>query len=166
MRRNNSKHLEFEEFFTKPKRKIVGVIGGARAEREILDVARELGRGIAKNGYILICGGLGGVMTAACKGAHEAGGITIGILPGNNRETANPYVTIPIVTAMSHARNAIIVRTADILVAVDGKYGTLSEIALAKAIGKRVVGLFTWSEVPGVEKVNSVEEAMRKVNNS
>lgn len=147
----------------KPPKKIVGVIGGAQADREILEIARNLGREIAKNGYILVCGGLGGVMRAACMGAVEAGGITVGILPGTDRESANPYVTIPVVTAMSHARNAIIVRTADILVAIDGRYGTLSEIALAKAVGKRVIGLFTWEEVPGVEMVESVEEAIQVI---
>ncbi len=147
----------------KPPKKIVGVIGGAQADREILEIARNLGREIAKNGYILVSGGLGGVMRAACMGAIEAGGITVGILPGNDRGSANPYVTIPVVTAMSHARNAIIVRTADILVAIDGRYGTLSEIALAKAVGKRVIGLFTWEEVPGVEMVESVEEAIQVI---
>ena len=147
----------------KPPKKIVGVIGGAQADREILEIARNLGREIAKNGYILVSGGLGGVMRAACMGAVEAGGITVGILPGNDRGSANPYVTIPVVTAMSHARNAIIVRTADILVAIDGRYGTLSEIALAKAVGKRVIGLFTWEEVPGVEMVESVEEAIQVI---
>ena len=148
-----------------PKKKIVGIIGGAQAEREILDVARKFGREIAKNGHMLVCGGLGGVMKAACQGAREAGGITIGILPGNHRESANPFVTIPIVTSMSHARNAIIVRTADILIAIDGKYGTLSEIALAKAIGKRVLSFLSWDEVPGVEVIETVEEGIREINN-
>ena len=140
--------------------KIIGVIGGAEADKVILDAAYELGKLIAKNGWTLVCGGLGGVMAAACKGAVAAGGTTIGILPGKQRGSANKYVTIPVVTAMSHARNAIIVRTADILVAVDGRYGTLSEIALAKSINKRVIGLFTWDEVPGVEAVESPEEAI------
>lgn len=148
-----------------PPRRIIGVIGGSRADRQICEIARTIGREIAKNGYILVCGGLGGVMEAACRGAKEAGGITIGILPGNHRQTANPFVTIPIVTSMSHARNAIIVRTADILIAIDGKYGTLSEIALAKAIGKRVLGLYTWEEVPGIEVVDSVEEAIQEIKN-
>ncbi|MFH1416019.1 MAG: TIGR00725 family protein [Elusimicrobiota bacterium] len=161
----NNNNPEFEEFSNKNRsKKIVGVIGGARVEKEIYSLARELGRKIAASGHILVCGGLGGVMEAACRGAHESGGITVGILPGNSAATANPYVTIPVVTAMSHARNAIIVRTADILVAVDGKYGTLSEIALAKAIGKRVIGLYTWDEVPGVEAVDSVEEALAEIN--
>jgi uncharacterized protein (TIGR00725 family) len=148
-----------------PPKKIVGVIGGAKADREILNVARDFGREIARNGHILVCGGLGGVMEAACRGARESGGITVGVLPGHKRETANPFVTIPIVTAMSHARNAIIVRTADILIAIDGRYGTLSEIALAKALGKRVLGFLSWNEIPGVETVESVQEAITEINN-
>ncbi|MEA3506833.1 MAG: TIGR00725 family protein [Elusimicrobiota bacterium] len=141
-------------------RKMVGVIGGARADSRITAIARRLGKRIAEEGYVLVCGGLGGVMLAACRGARKAGGTTVGILPGSSRESANRYVTIPIVTSMSHARNAIIARTADILVAVGGRYGTLSEIAHAKAIGKRVIGIHTWEEVPGVESVESADEAI------
>ncbi|MBN2407886.1 MAG: TIGR00725 family protein [Elusimicrobia bacterium] len=150
----------------KEKKKIIGVIGGAQADEHMSGIAYELGKEIARNGYILVCGGLGGVMEAACRGAYEAGGTTLGILPGAGKDSANPYVSIPVVTAMSHARNAIIVRTADILVAVDGRYGTLSEIALAKAIGKRVIGLYTWEEVPGVEHAGSVEDAVGLIKES
>jgi len=168
MQYKKRKQLQLDDFdaVTPAQKKIVGVIGGSRVDRQISEAARELGREIAKRGYILVCGGLGGVMQAACRGASEAGGITVGILPGSHRGTANPFVTIPIVTSMSHARNAIIVRTADILVAVDGKYGTLSEIALAKAIGKRVIGLYTWEDIPGVEPVESVEEAIAEITGS
>ena len=145
------------------QRMIVGVIGGNRVEPQVEEIARKVGRGIAENGYILLCGGLGGVMEAACRGAAEAGGITVGILPGNSRRSANPYVMVPVVTSMSHARNAIISRTADILVAIGGKYGTLSEIALARAEGKRVLGLFTWGDIPGVEEKNSSREVIREL---
>lgn len=141
----------------------MGIIGGSKADRHVLLAAEQLGKKIAQNGFLLVCGGLSGVMEAACRGAYKAGGTTIGVLPGNKRETANPYVTIPIVTAMSHARNAIIVRTADILVAVDGKYGTLSEIALAKAIGKRVLCLFPWNNVKGLEVMNSVDDVVEEL---
>ncbi len=147
----------------KNSKKVVGVIGGSRANSGVKKVAREVGRQIARRGYILVCGGLGGVMTASCRGASEVGGFTVGILPGRSKKSANPFVDLPIVTGMSHARNAIIVRTSDILIAIDGRYGTLSEIALAKACGKRVIGLMTWDEVPGVEAVESVEEAMMRV---
>lgn len=147
-------------------RKMVGVIGGARADRQIMDIAEELGKKIAEEGYTLVCGGLGGVMLAACRGAGKAGGLTVGILPGNRKSSANRYVSIPIVTSMSHARNAIIARTADILVAIDGRYGTLSEIAHAKALGKRVIGLYTWEEVPGIEDAESVREAINLIRES
>jgi uncharacterized protein (TIGR00725 family) len=163
------KNMEFE-MDDMPDRitpkKMVGVIGGARADNEIMNIAEELGKRIAEEGYVLVCGGLGGVMFAACKGARKAGGVTVGILPGRSKKSANRYVSIPIVTSMSHARNAIIARTADILVAVDGRYGTLSEIAHSKALGKRVIGLYTWEEVPGVEQVESAEEAISLIRES
>lgn len=159
------KQLNLEELKSSgnsPK-KVVGVIGGSRANSSVKKVAREVGRRIAEKDYILVCGGLGGVMNSACRGASENGGFTVGILPGRSKKSANPFVDLPVVTGMSHARNAIIVRTADILIAIDGRYGTLSEIALAKACGKRVIGLKTWDEVSGVESVEGVEEAMMRI---
>ncbi len=144
------------------KKIIVGVIGGSEANKEIIKLAYEMGKEIAKHNYILVCGAMSGVMEATCKGAKGVGGLTIGILPGKEKNEANPYVDIPIVTAMSHARNAIIVRTADVLIAIGGKYGTLSEIGLAKVIDKPVIGLNTW-EIPGVIKVKTVKEAMEEV---
>lgn len=136
---------------------IIGIIGGNKCSKQIEKIAEETGAGIAGRKHILLCGGMGGVMEASCRGAKKHGGTTIGILPGKNKEDANKYVDIPIITAMSHARNAIIVRTADIIIAIDGKYGTLSEIGLAKAIGKTVIGIKTW-DIPGIKKVNSVKE--------
>jgi len=141
---------------------IVAVIGGNYCSREIAKIAYEVGKKIAQRKHILICGGLGGVMEAACRGAKDGGGLTIGILPGKEKTEANPFVDIPIVTAMSHARNAIITRTADVLIAVDGRYGTLSEIGLALAIGKKVVGINTW-DIEGVISVGSVDEAMPEI---
>lgn len=123
---------------------IIGVIGGADVSSEVREQAFEVGRRIAEAGAILVCGGLGGVMEAACRGARSAGGLTIGILPGNDTAAANPYVTAPVATAMGIARNAIIVHTADVLIAVDGSYGTLSEIAMALNLGKTVVQLQSW----------------------
>jgi len=107
---------------------------------------------------------MSGVMEAACKGAKKSGGLTVGILPGKNKDDANKYIDIPIITAMSHARNAIIVRTADIIIAISGKYGTLSEIGLAKAIDKTVIGIKTWN-IPGIIKVNSVKEIFEIIEN-
>jgi uncharacterized protein (TIGR00725 family) len=123
---------------------IVGVIGGANADARVRQQAFEIGKRIAEHGAILVCGGLGGVMEAACEGARAAGGVTVGILPGSETTAANPYVTIPVTTGMGIARNAIIVRTADVLIAVDGSYGTLSEIAMALNLGKTVVELESW----------------------
>jgi uncharacterized protein (TIGR00725 family) len=111
---------------------------------------------------VLVCGGLGGVMEAACRGAKEAGGTTVGILPGTERSDANAYVDIAIPTGLGQARNAIVARAADALVAVGGGYGTLSEIALALRHDKRVVGLATW-EIDGIETVDSPEAAVEAV---
>lgn len=123
---------------------IIGVIGGANVSSQIREQAFEVGRRIAEAGATLVCGGLGGVMEAACRGARSAGGMTIGVLPGSDTAAANPHVTAPVATAMGIARNAIIVHTADVLIAVDGSYGTLSEIAIALNLGKTVVQLQSW----------------------
>ena len=141
---------------------IVAVIGGNYCTREIAEIAYQVGKRIAQKKHILICGGLGGVMEAACRGAKDGGGLTIGVLPGKEKNEANRFIDIPIVTAMSHARNAIIARTADVLIAVDGKYGTLSEIGLALAINKKVVGINTW-DIDGIVSVGSVDEAMEEI---
>jgi len=110
----------------------------------------------------VICGGLTGVMEAVSKGVSEAGGLCIGVVPGYSRHEANPYVSVAIATGMGHARNVIIAATADVLVAVGGEYGTLSEIAYALKMGKPVVSLHSW-DIPGVLKVSSVEEAVSLV---
>jgi uncharacterized protein (TIGR00725 family) len=141
------------------QRPIIAVIGGNNCTSTVAKTAYETGREIARAGCMLICGGLGGVMEAAARGAKEAGGCTIGILPGTITSDANPFIDIPVATAMSHARNAIIVRTADGVIAVGGKYGTLSEIALALALGKPVVGLGSW-DIKGVIAVNNPKEAI------
>jgi len=141
---------------------IVAVIGGNFCSREIAKVAYELGKRIGQRKHILVCGGLGGVMEAACRGAKDGGGLTVGILPGKDKSEANPFVDIPIVTSMSYARNAIITRTADVVIAVDGKYGTLSEIGLALGTGKKVVGINTW-DIEGIVSVGSVDEAMEEI---
>ncbi|MCX5991958.1 MAG: TIGR00725 family protein [Chloroflexi bacterium] len=123
----------------------IAVVGGSECSVEQACLAEEVGQRLAKQGVALICGGLGGVMEAACKGARSAGGLTIGILPGDNRHAANAYVDVPIVTGMGYARNAIVVKSAQAIIAIDGSYGTLSEIAFALQGGIPVVGLDTWS---------------------
>lgn len=124
--------------------KFIAVIGSAQATGEEAELAEAVGREIANKGAVLICGGLGGVMEAACKGAAEAGGMTVGILPGDSRITANPYVQISVVTGMSQARNVIVIKSAQAVIAIGGAYGTLSEIGHALQNNIPVVGLQTW----------------------
>jgi len=123
---------------------IIAVVGGNVASPELLAEAEAVGRELALRGCTLICGGRGGVMEAACRGAHSRGGHTIGVLPGPDRADMNAYVEFPIVTGMGQARNVIIARTAEAVIAVGGAYGTLSEIAHALNLGKPVIGLHTW----------------------
>ena len=125
-------------------------------------VAELVGRGLGSRRVVLICGGLGGVMEAACRGAKEAGGLTVGILPGLDPSDANPYVDVVIATGLGEARNALVVNAADALIAVGRGYGTLSEIGLALRAGKRVVGLETW-DVEGLEPVDSPDAAVETV---
>lgn len=140
--------------------KMIGVIGAGSCNHEIYELARKVGAGIAKAGAVVVCGGLGGVMEGACRGAYEAGGQTIGILPGPDKAQANPYVAIPIVTDLGHARNVLIVRSSDILVAISGSYGTLSEISIALKLGKPVIGLCTWPDMEAVRYVTTSEDAI------
>jgi uncharacterized protein (TIGR00725 family) len=137
----------------------VAVVGAGEYEETRCNLAREMGRKIAEHGHVLITGGLGGVMEAASEGAKEAGGVTVGILPGE-KETANRYVMVAIGTGMGHGRNAIIVRSADVVIALPGLYGTLSEIALALKMDKMVIDLGDWN-VEGMLKAESPEEAMQ-----
>ncbi|MEO0280595.1 MAG: TIGR00725 family protein [candidate division WOR-3 bacterium] len=119
--------------------KLIGVIGGSTCTKEIYEIAYEVGKNIAKSGNILICGGLSGVMEAACRGAYEAGGLTIGILPGDSKEESNKWVKIPIITGMGMARNVIIVKSSDAVIAIDGEYGTLMELAICSKLNKPLV---------------------------
>ncbi|MFI5340161.1 MAG: TIGR00725 family protein, partial [Candidatus Methylomirabilales bacterium] len=123
---------------------VIAVIGENDPSPEIAALAEAVGAEIASAGAVLVCGGLGGVMEAACRGAHRKGGVTIGILPGTRPGDANPYVTYPIPTGLGHARNILVARSAQAVIAIGGKYGTLSEIAFAKIEGAAVIGLQTW----------------------
>lgn len=122
----------------------IAVIGAGRCEGEMERLAEEVGREIARAGAWLICGGRGGVMAAASRGAREGGGRTIGLLPGEALEEANPWIEIAIATGLGEARNLLVVRNADAIIAVGGEWGTLSEIALARKIGRPVVLLHSW----------------------
>ncbi|GBD94199.1 putative lysine decarboxylase [bacterium BMS3Abin05] len=142
-------------------KKIVGVIGGASVDAGLYELAREVGRGLAENGLVLVTGGRTGVMEAASRGAKEKGGLVIGILPGDSREQANPYVDIPIVTGLGIARNILIVRTAQVVIAIDGGYGTLSELAFALQLGKPVIGLHTREIDENIHTVETPEKAVQ-----
>jgi uncharacterized protein (TIGR00725 family) len=142
------------------KRTRIAVIGGSRPGRQALEAAFEVGRLIARAGAVVVCGGLGGVMEAASRGAREEGGLVVGILPGAAPVDANPWVDVPIATGLGYTRNALVVMNADAVVAIDGEYGTLSEIAYGKIHGKKVVGLGSW-DVKGVETAATPEDAVR-----
>jgi uncharacterized protein (TIGR00725 family) len=131
-----------ERFMTHPL--VIAVIGENDPTPEVAALAQAVGAEIASAGAVLVCGGLGGVMEAACRGAHAKGGVTIGILPGTRPGDANPYVTYRIPTGLGYARNILVVRSAQAVIAIGGKYGTLSEIAFAKIEGTAVIGLKTW----------------------
>jgi len=148
---------------------IVAVIGDGFCSADTARLAEEVGRQLAERGATVLCGGLGGVMEAACRGAKRAGGLTIGVLPGRDRRDANPYVDITIVTGMGEARNVIVVSSAQSVIAVSGGYGTLSEMAHALKLGIPVVGLSTWQlskdgwdEQRGIEVATDPADAVRK----
>jgi uncharacterized protein (TIGR00725 family) len=148
----------------KEKKRFIAVIGGSDCTPEEARLAEEVGRELARKDAILICGGLGGVMEAACKGASAGGGLTIGILPGGSRQTANPYVQIPVVTNLGEARNVIVVKSAEAVIAIGGGYGTLSEIGHALRNGTPVVGLNTWSLSRNDRPDNSIVLAKNPVD--
>ena len=134
------------------------MVGPGDASADALAAAEAVGRALGRSGAVVVCGGLGGVMEAACRGAKASGGTTLGILPGADRAAANPWVDVAVATGLGEARNAVVVRAADAVVAVAGGYGTLSEIALALRSGTPVVGVATW-DVEGVEPADSPAEA-------
>ncbi len=139
---------------------VVSVIGGHKCTKEVEDLALNLGKSIGKSGAVLACGGLSGVMEYAAKGAKQAGGITVGILPGNDKCVANAYIDVPIATGLGLARNTVVVSSADVVVALPGEKGTLSEIAFALTLEKPVIDLGDW-DVSGMIKASSAKEAMQ-----
>lgn len=146
---------------SRPRR--VSVIGSGSCDPQTSRVARTLGRLLAERGYTIVCGGLAGVMEAACQGAKEAGGTTIGILPGDDPHAANPYVDIPIVTGLGIARNVLVVKNGDVVAAVAGAAGTLSEIGIALKLGRPVVAIGAYATLPGVIPAATPEEAAATV---
>jgi uncharacterized protein (TIGR00725 family) len=138
---------------------VIGVIGASTCDEEIAGIAEAVGREIAQRGAVLICGGRGGVMEAACRGAKSAGGVTIGVLPGSTRHEANQYVDYAVATDMGQARNVVIVLSSDAIVAVSGGYGTLSEIATALKMSIPVVGIGTWALDAPISRTTDPAEA-------
>lgn len=144
-----------------PSTPYVAVVGASQATEQDARDAEQVGRLLAQAGAIVVCGGRGGVMAAAARGAAQAGGTVIGMLPGEGRDDANEWVTVSIPTGMGELRNGLIVRAAEAVIAIGGSYGTLSEIALALRADLRVYGLHTW-EIDGIEPVASPEEAVER----
>lgn len=140
----------------------VSIIGGSSASTAQQSVAETVGYELASRDHTIVCGGLTGVMRAVCRGAKRADGLTIGILPGSKRSAANEYVDIPIVTGLGDARNVLVARNGDAVIAIDGAYGTLSEIALALNADIPVVGLDT-HDVPGVVAVETPVAAIEEI---
>jgi uncharacterized protein (TIGR00725 family) len=142
---------------------LIAVAGPWEAEPFLLSMAKEVGSGIAKMGATVLCGGRGGVMRAACEGARESGGRSIGILPGADDSDANEFLDVAICTNLGHARNTLIAQSCLALVAVGGGYGTLSEIALALKMGKPVICIGSW-DIPGVHQVETPEAAVDAIS--
>jgi len=144
------------------RKKVVGVIGGRSCNREVEQLAHNLGKKLAKVVDIVVCGGLGGVMEAISKGVKEEGGLTLGILPGYDKNDANSFIDIAIPSGMGLARNVLVVKTADVVVALKGEAGTLSEIAYCLQFGIPVISLNSW-DIAGVIKVETIDEAIKEV---
>ncbi len=148
---------------TNRKQRYIAVIGGGTCSAEVFSLAEDVGRLLAENDCVLVCGGLGGVMAASAKGAKEAGGTTIGILPGRDKSDANPDIDHAIPTGQGEARNFAIVMTADGLIALPGEFGTLSEISFALKYKKPVVSLGSWDVAPEIIRADSSAEAVAKI---
>ncbi len=138
----------------KKEKIFISVIGESDTSPKIHEMAEKVGKLVARAGAVLICGGLKGVMEAAARGAKSGGGLTIGILPGSHREEANPYIDVPIITGLGYARNKLVVKTGQVVIAIGGRYGTLSEIGFALGYGIPVVGLRTWELIRGDGRVD------------
>lgn len=143
-------------------RPLIAVIGGSTCSPEEAAWATAVGRLVAERGAVLVCGGLGGVMAAAARGAKQGGGLTVGILPGSDPADANPSIDVPIATGLGEMRNALLIRAADAVIAIGGGWGTLSEIALAQGIQKPVVGLHdAFAPAVDIPRVQHPAEAVR-----
>jgi uncharacterized protein (TIGR00725 family) len=145
-----------------PPRAYVAVVGpgeDAGPARELLEMARDVGRGLAAAGAVVLCGGLGGIMEAVSRGAHEGEGLCVGLLPGDERSEGNRYLSLALATGLGQARNSLVVQASDVVIAVGESYGTLSEIALALRSGKHVVGLQTWEPAEADARMHVAADA-------
>lgn len=141
----------------------IAVFGGREADQALLQAARKIGEGIAGRGWILLCGGRGGIMEAVSQGCHSAGGLSIGILPGNDDSDANPWLDVALPTGLGFARNSVLAQTCHAAVAIGGKYGTLSEIAYALQYEKPLITLHSW-DIPGTVKATCAEAVLRELD--
>lgn len=144
-------------------KELIAVIGAGECTSEIYEQAYQLGQMLGDNGFTVVCGGLSGVMEAVSKGVKSTNGTTIGILPGNETSEANKYIDFGIATGMGIGRNIILIKSASVVIAVNGKYGTLSELAFALQLNKPVIGLNTWDVSGNIIKAGSAEEAVLRV---
>lgn len=142
---------------------VLAVVGAGDAPSEVVALAAEVGREIARAGATLVCGGLGGVMEGAARGAREAGGRTVGILPGSDASAANPWIELAIATGIGEARNAVVVGTADGVIALAGEGGTLAEIGFALKLGRPVVALRSWEELAAIDHLDDPAAAVARV---
>lgn len=140
----------------------IGVVGAGKCSKKLRDQAYSVGKAIAQQGAVLVCGGLKGVMEGAARGARDAGGLTIGIIPGTDKSDANPYIDIAIPTGMGEARNVLVVQTSDAVVSLHGKFGTISEMAFSLKLGRPLISLVEWDVLPEVITVPDPEQAAKK----
>ncbi len=143
------------------RKPVIAVIGAGKCSKKLRDMAAEIGKYVAENGGVLLCGGLGGVMEGAARGAKEAGGTTIGIIPSENKTDANEFIDYVIPTGFGQARNVLVVRAADAIVALPGKYGTLSEMAFALVSGKPIISVQAWKLGEEIQQVEDPLEAAK-----
>ncbi|MFO8055890.1 MAG: TIGR00725 family protein [bacterium] len=160
-RREVRYHMIMDHLALEAGRLNIAVCGAGDCEGETAELARRVGEGLARAGAVVICGGLEGVMEASCRGAFEAGGLTVGILPGGSLLDANRFVKVAVATNLGESRNAVIVHSALAVIAISGGYGTLSEIALARKTGKPVVSLHSWEMGPDIIKAEDADEAVK-----
>ena len=143
------------------RKPVIAIIGAGKCSRKLYDMAADIGRYVAENGGVVLCGGLGGIMEGAARGAKEAGGTTIGIIPSENKADANQFIDYVIPTGFGQARNVLVVRAADAIVALPGKYGTLSEMAFALVSGKPIVSVQAWKLGEEIQQVEDPIEAAK-----